>query len=221
LFYGWPKEKLAVASNVNLYYDLDISVCEQYYQLGYNGKLHPFPLNLFLPRIKCGYFTKDINGDVRKLQEESANIGKYKKIYLVLSQVLSYIGIYNILYKLKITSDFKEWVTSYNPDIIYSQLSTLELIRFVSAVHGMLNKPLVLHIMDDWPQAINKPEFFFSYWNKVIDREFRNLVNKSSALFSICESMSEEYKIRYDKEFFPFHNPIEIGKWLPYSKTNW
>ena len=45
LFQGWPKEKLAVASHVNLISDLDNSVCEQYYQLGYNGKLHPFPLN--------------------------------------------------------------------------------------------------------------------------------------------------------------------------------
>jgi glycosyltransferase involved in cell wall biosynthesis len=33
--------------------------------------------------------------------------------------------------------------------------------------------------------------------------------------------MSEEYKIRFNKEFIPFHNPIEIGNWLPYSKTDW
>jgi len=33
--------------------------------------------------------------------------------------------------------------------------------------------------------------------------------------------MSEEYKKRYNKEFVHFHNPIEIDKWLPYTKTDY
>jgi glycosyltransferase involved in cell wall biosynthesis len=221
LFYGWPKDRLAVASNDNLSSDLDISVCEQYYQLGYNGKLHPFPLNLFLPKIKCGslIYKSDNNTELKK--RANAIKGKYKKTYKLLSELLSFLGIYNILYKLKITPDFKEWVTAYNPDIIYSQLSTLELIRFVSDLHKLFGKPVAVHIMDDWPSVINKPELFFSYWENIIDREFRELLDKSSVLMSICESMSEEYKIRYNKEFIPFHNPIDIGNWLPYSKTDW
>ena len=221
LFYGWPKKNLVVASNVNLYSDLDVSVCERYYQLGYNGKLHPFPLNLFLPKIKCGSFIQKNNNSDRADQGENATAGRYKKIYRLLSELLRFLGIYNILYKLKITPDFKEWLKSYNPDIIYSQLSTLELIRFVSEIQELCDKPLVLHIMDDWPNAINKPELLFSYWKKVIDREFRKLLDKSSVLMSICESMSKEYEIRYSKEFIPFHNPIEIGNWLPYAKTDW
>jgi hypothetical protein len=61
LFNGWPKDRLAVASKDNLYSGLDSSICEQYYQLGYNGKLHPFPLNIFLPEIKCGIISTDYN----------------------------------------------------------------------------------------------------------------------------------------------------------------
>ena len=221
LFYNWPKDRLAVASNVNLYSDLDNSVCEQYYQLGYNGKLHPFPLNLFLPRVKCGSFIYRNNNDNDIKQNESVITGKYKKTYKFLSAILRLLGIYNSLYKLKITPDFRQWATEYNPDIIYSQLSTLELIRFVTEVQELLAKPLVIHIMDDWPKAIREPELLFSYWKKVIDLEFRKLLDKSSVLMSICESMSEEYKIRYNKDFVPFHNPIDIGNWMSYSKTDW
>jgi glycosyltransferase involved in cell wall biosynthesis len=221
LFYGWPKNKLAVASNNNFTSDLDISVCEQYYQLGYNGKLHPFPLNLFLPKIKCGIIIHKNISNTKAKKGGNAVKGKYERIYKHLSVVLKFLGIYNVLYKLKITPEFKEWVTAFNPDIIYSQLSTLELIRFVSEIHKLLDKPVALHIMDDWPSIINTPGLLFSYWKKVIDREFRELLDKSSVLMSICESMSEEYKIRYNKEFIPFHNPIEIGNWLPYSKTDW
>jgi glycosyltransferase involved in cell wall biosynthesis len=33
--------------------------------------------------------------------------------------------------------------------------------------------------------------------------------------------MSAEYRIRYNKTFIPFHNPIVIDTWLPYSKKQW
>jgi glycosyltransferase involved in cell wall biosynthesis len=221
LFYGWPKDRLAVASNDNLYHDLDISICEQYYQLGYNGKLHPFPINLFLPKIKCGSLIHKNNSYTKAKQRGNAIKGKYGKIYKHLSALLRFLGIYNVLYKLKITPEFKEWVTAYNPDIIYSQLSTLELIRFVMEIHELFDKPIALHMMDDWPSVINSPGLSFSYWKKVIDREFRELLDKSSVLMSICESMSEEYKIRYNKKFIPFHNPIVIDNWSLYSKTQW
>jgi glycosyltransferase involved in cell wall biosynthesis len=38
---------------------------------------------------------------------------------------------------------------------------------------------------------------------------------------SICDAMSEEYKLRYKREFIPFHNPIEVNKWLPFTKKDW
>ena len=221
LFYGWPKDKLAVASNANLYNDLDLSVCENYFQLGYNGKLHPFPINIFLPRIKCGILNLKNISDIASESHTYSLKGKYKRIYSILLGFLKFTGIYYILYRLKITREFREWIIDYNPDIIYSQLSTLELIRFVSELQEEFKKPVALHIMDDWPNALNDNELLFSYWKKVIDREFRQLIEKSSVLMSICESMTEEYRIRYNREFVPFHNPIDIDRWLPFAKKRW
>jgi glycosyltransferase involved in cell wall biosynthesis len=221
LFFGWPKDRLAVASNNNLYSNLDISICEHYYQLGYNGKLHPFPLNIFLPKIKCGNIVHNSNNNNGPEKGGKAIPRRYEKIYKHLASILRFLGIYNVLYKLEVTPEFTEWVTAFNPDIVYSQLSTLELIRFVTEIHEQLHKPIALHIMDDWPKSVNLRGLLSGYWGKVINREFRKLLDKSSVLMSICESMSEEYRLRYNKEFIPFHNPIEIGNWLPYSKINW
>jgi hypothetical protein len=221
LFAGWPKTNLAVVSSDNLRNGLDTSVCEQYFQLGYNGKLHPFPINIFLPKIKCGIIIPEKKDNISLNTGGNVIPGKYRKIYVLLSAFLRFVGVYNILYKLKITSEFKNWVTSYNPDIIYSQLQTLELRRFVSDVQKLLNKPLVVHIMDDWPMSLNETGLLYLYWGKVIDTQFRGLLDKSSVLISICESMSEEYRIRYNKKFIPFHNPIILDDWLPYSKTQW
>jgi glycosyltransferase involved in cell wall biosynthesis len=219
LFQGWPKDRLAVASNENLESELDTSFCEQYYQLGYNNKLHPFPLNLILPKIYCGPVFPSIKSET--VQNQLAKPGKYKTIYKLLSSFLKFIGVYNILYNIKLTPDFKKWLIEFNPDIVYSQLSTLELIRFMTEIHRQINKPLAVHMMDDWPETINKPGLFYFYWKRVIDNEFRQLLDKSTIFMSICDTMSEEYKMRYNHEFTPFHNPLEIKNWLPVSKNNW
>ena len=217
LFKGWPKESLAVATNFNLSGKPDTSVCENYYQLGYDGKLHPFPLNIFLAKIKTG---KVIYATANNSIPAKSNKGKFSKLYSLITRILNFIGIYNVFYKLKITPEFKKWLFEFNPDIIYSQLSTLELIRFVSEIQQLTNKPVIIHIMDDWPAIINKQGFLYFYWKRVFDREFRNLLDKSTVLMSICDTMSEEYKIRYGKYFIPFHNPIETSYWLPFAKKD-
>jgi len=47
------------------------------------------------------------------------------------------------------------------------------------------------------------------------------LMNKSTGLLSICDSMSEEYKKRYKHDFKAFHNCIDIEHWGRYSKTDY
>lgn len=216
LFQGWPKERLAVASSSNLLIDLDTTVCENYYQLAYNGKLHPFPLNIVLPKINCGVIKINESSTSSKPDTSTANSGgRFSSIYQILTNALHFFGLYHIFYRLKITPEFSKWVTEYNPDIIYTQLSTFELIRFVGNLEKQTNKKIAIHIMDDWPLTINKPGLFSFYWKKTIDKEFRGLLNKASVLMSICEAMSEEYKIRYKKDFIPFHNPIDVQYWLP------
>ncbi|MCU0473445.1 MAG: hypothetical protein MUC93_08785 [Bacteroidales bacterium] len=220
LFQNWPIEKIALASDVNLQYNLDTSICKYYFQLGYNGKLHPFPLSLILTKLYCGpisYMESLMYIPTGNIQKP----GRYKTIYNLLRSVMNFTGVYNFLYKIKITNEFKKWVINFNPDVIYSQLSTLALIRLVQDIHDLSNKPVALHIMDDWPVTINKPGLLSKYWEKVIDREFRQLIDNSVILMSICDAMSEEYKLRYKREFIPFHNPIEVNKWLPFTKKDW
>jgi glycosyltransferase involved in cell wall biosynthesis len=219
LFQGWPKDRLAVVSSSNLINDLDTAVCENYYQLGYNGKLHPFPLNIILPKIKCGLLQIDTKPAAEVAVTPKAG-GRFNKVYQLLTAGLHFFGLFHIFYKLKITPDFSKWIAAYNPDIIYTQLSTLELIRFVSNLNKQTNKKVAIHIMDDWPLTINKPGLFSFYWKKIIDKEFRQLINKAAVLMSICEAMSDEYKVRYKRNFIPFHNPIDVQYWMPPAPKN-
>ncbi len=213
LFKGWPKDRLAVASNTNLHSDLDVSVCDTYYQLAYSGKLHPFPLNIILPKIKTGLLP--VNNTATEAAATTVKSGRFKFVYSFLSAAMHFLGVYNVFYKLKITPEFERWVTDYKPDVIYTQLASLELIRFVDALHDRVKKPVVIHIMDDWPLTINKPGILYNYWQECIDKEFRQLLAKSALLMSISNTMGEEYKKRYGMDSVAFHNPIDIDFWKP------
>jgi glycosyltransferase involved in cell wall biosynthesis len=219
LFRNWPKENIALASAANIMITADFSICSKHYQLSYNGKLHPFPLNIFLPKIKDG--PVEFTCGIQRSQQNQLNGGKFRKLYKIIYKVLTLTGTYNLLYKLKIDSQFKEWIRSFQPDIIYSQLGSLEMVRFVNMVQTFANVPLVIHIMDDWPGLKKRPALLNSYWQNKFNNEFRVLIEKSSVLLSIGNEMSEEYLRRYNREFIPFHNPIELDRWLQFSKTDY
>jgi glycosyltransferase involved in cell wall biosynthesis len=218
LFKGWPKDRLALASVANLLFEADTSLCKKYFQLGYNGKLHPFPLSIVLPKVPCGPF--EVPDSPQSKNQSHVQIpGRYKKVYNKVMPILSFLGLTNFLYKIKITSEFKNWLAEFNPDLIYSQLGSLSLIRHVSDVADILKKPVALHFMDDWISILNRPGLLYWYWKRTTDTELKILIERSSVLMSIGEAMSEEYYHRYKREFIPFHNPIEIDEWIQYRKT--
>ena len=223
LFKGWPKDRLAVATNIFLDGHVDFSTCEIYYQLGYNSKQHPFPLNIFHSKINCGPIKRKLNNteNENKPVHQSRKSFGFQKIHSFIDSMLTFFGIYHYVYKLSVTEDFKDWLVGYNPDIIYSQLSTLELIRFVEKIQSITKKPTAIHIMDDWPSTIGKTGLFKSYWKRKINIELRNLIDKSSVLMSISDAMSQEYKTRYNRDFISFHNPVEINHWIPLARKEW
>ena len=72
--------------------------------------------------------------------------------------------------------------------------------------------------MDDWPTTISNQGLFKKYWSHKIDTELKSLVDKVDLYLSISDAMSEEYQNRYHKTFIPFHNPIDVELWAPFTK---
>jgi len=217
LFKGWPKDKLAVASveiNTN-----ENSVCDNNYLLGCIETKRPWPFCLLQKNKYSG--TYKIN-DFKKNQiiEWKKNNLRYYFIYIYLS-LQHLFGIFYLLHRMIVSDKFIHWVNDFKPDLIYTQLEELRLIRFVNNLQMLTKKPIVIHIMDDWPTTIVKPGLFSSYWSNVIEKEFKELISKSVALMSICQAMSDEYELRYGRRFIPFHNPIDLSMWDGHSRTDW
>jgi glycosyltransferase involved in cell wall biosynthesis len=223
LFKGWDKNSIAVVSNLIDYNGNEI--CEKYYQIGNLENKRPFPFNFIRLKVKSGGRIIKQNNNDNSQTNKKKKTSVIKNIYLILNRftvtILNFLGLSNYFYKWEVSDDLIKWIKEFNPDIIYTQLSKLVLIRFVQDIYDKLKIPIAIHIMDDWPQTINSGSLFSSYWRKVIDKEFRHLLDDAKILLSISEAMSEEYKKRYGKEFIPFHNPIETDKWIEASKQNW
>jgi glycosyltransferase involved in cell wall biosynthesis len=114
-----------------------------------------------------------------------------------------------------------EWLSGFKPDVLYVQISSRETLLFACELIDHLKIPSVNHVMDDWPSALTNKGLTGNYWIKRINNELKQFHDKVDLHLSISEAMSDEYLKRYNKEFIPFHNPIESNVWLPHIKKRY
>jgi glycosyltransferase involved in cell wall biosynthesis len=217
LFNGWDKDRIAVAAE-NIY-NPNLAVCNKYYQLGTSETKRKFPFNL----KRWGKPVE--SGDVLKNHvpislSDTRNI-KNSKLMDLYFRLLFFTGLIHYKQRFIISNEFLNWIKEYSPDYIYSQLSALELIRLVNDLNKKLKLPVAIHIMDDWPHSIYKGYISKLLWQKIINKEFLNLLSDAKLLFSISEAMSEEYLKRYHLRFIPFHNPVELKNHSLVYKINY
>jgi glycosyltransferase involved in cell wall biosynthesis len=219
LFDGWKKENIAVVAIFRT--DPGYSVTDNLYNIGDEEVKKTFPFNISSRKggLKSGVLMQE-NKDKQYVSSSSIQSIKNENLK---DFILNTTGQIHRRQNLVISEKLLLWINEFSPDIIYTQLSSFTLIKFVKAIQYQINKPLVIHIMDDWPVTITKLQkgLFRRYWAYKIDREFRGLLQRSSVLMSISEAMSEAYSSRYGRTFIPFHNPINIQEWLPYSKSDY
>jgi len=219
LFKGWEKDNIAVA--VEKTDNTDFTICEKYYQLGFQECKQRFPFNLLQhdSKIKSGH-AAEIK---RRLPDDKNSLSKSSRLQIIYLSILQYTGIIHYKNKFVISNELLNWIDDFSPDVIYSMLSSMELIRFVIDLNKKTNVPVAIHIMDDWPTTISSNQIspLKYYWKYRVDKEFRKLISKSKYLLSISEAMSDEYYRRYGFYFQPFHNPIDIKFWSAYSRSDY
>lgn len=212
LFSGWDKNRIAVCClGYLLKEDTKTNICDTYYQLGHKEHQWSFPFKYFKRKYYSGLI------DFKQKTQVSSNITQSKfRVKLIMNffnPFLKFIGLYPKLSKLTLSEDLCAWLDEYQPDIIYAQAQNLEAVLFCSLVEEYLKKPMVFHMMDDWPSLAREKDLFGKYWHSTTDKAFRQLLNRASLLLSISDHMAEEYKRRYGKDFITFHNPIDLDFW--------
>ena len=220
LFSGWDKDKLAVACTAHLLIDSDRNICNNYYQLGRNEHSWIFPFN-FLQREFSSGLLKEEKSDSTNLAKPKNNLLRSKLVGNVFYPFIRYTGLIHCISKIRLSREFCNFLDQFNPDVIYAQGQDRERILFTLMVHAYLKKPLIFHMMDDWPSTISDKGLFKKYWHNKIDHDFRILLDNASLLMGVSDAMANEYKIRYNKTFITFHNPININFWKEYQKIDY
>lgn len=109
------------------------------------------------------------------------------------------------------------WAREFGPELIYSQATpypmyTWWLPRWLSSDLGV---PLVNHIMDDWPSAVQQewPIVYRQILMPVLRRQLRLLFGTGVCNLAICQQMADDFAVRYGTPFVPFHNMIDLENW--------
>lgn len=223
LIRGWDKDKLAVAcSGYELQTNIDLSLCDQYYQLGEKEHKWVFPFNLIKRKYPSGPIQLKITAS-KGNGVETTPVSKLrvKLIMNVFYPVLEYLGLFHAASTYRLSPEFCQWMDEFKPDVIYAQASDRGTIAFCNAVQAYLQKKMVFHMMDDWPTVISSRGLLKNYWRQKIDAEFRGLLSKTSTFLSISDYMAEEYEQRYGKQSLAFHNPINIEFWKQFQRTDY
>jgi glycosyltransferase involved in cell wall biosynthesis len=207
LFRRWPADKLAVVSYPYMLHNSSTDICTNYYQIGQEELSWRFPFSKIKQKYRSGKLTVRNAGRVPALND--ARYFRHSVSSNILTPLLKWSGLVHCISSIHMSQRLKEWLSEFSPDIIYLQISNRESINFAKELIDYLKIPSVIHMMDDWPSTISARGPFRAYWHRIIDRDFRSILDKTDIHLSISDAMSEEYLERYGKSFVPFHNPID------------
>lgn len=188
LFAEWPTKNIAIWSN-----HIDVSLCET---------IRPCERYIGVKHKKVDSIGVKKNRTVKTRLRELIRRLYYKT------------GIQELISDTTISLSEVTEAKNFNPDIIFCALGSSVAMRRCERVMNAIPKAkLVLYIVDDWVNTKINTRMFSAMWRRKYDKEFRRILNRSSGLLSICQYMSEEYKRIYNKNFYPFHNPVDLRKW--------
>jgi len=220
LFSKWDREKLAVAcSGYLLTKDMDPTVCNNYYQLGSEERKWMFPFHLFRRK----YYSGEVKFTNTSKEIIVENKSKFRVKLLVkhLYPVLDFLGFSHFMTQTHLSKGFCSWIDEFDPEVLYTQASSLEDILFCLEVKEYTGKPLIFHMMDDWPATLERNGLLANYWRDKTDGMLRVLLANTAVAMSISDYMAAEYKRRYGKEFVTFHNPIDLRFWEKDQRKNY
>ena len=219
LFSGWPLEALAtVAVECGT---LDWRRCRRHYRIGGRElRLSP-PFRRLVrttasgPILPCETVVP-LTAAAPTRVALGRRLGQYPwRAFLRL------LGGGEVLYSVAPSPELLDWANAFHPEAIYGQFSSLNSLRFLRRFQQALKLPLVLHFMDDFPEAYYRDGVAARCLRPRYLQEFEVLVGSASAAIAICQEMAEEYEQRYRRSVLSLPMPVELGDHRATARTQW
>ena len=223
LFGNWDSNCLAVVCSPYLIDgNTDFNATSNYYQLGDAEHKWRFPFNLLKRKYVSGPVELPKDSGPPRIDSQKSKTLRGEIIEKYFYPSLEYLGIMPAVSCVKTSRGLEQWIDAFSPDVIYAQATSRNGVNLIRALQSRYTHiPFIFHMMDDWPSTIRSQNRLGAYWHKVIDTEFKSMINAASVCLSISDFMSEDYLKRYGVRFRTFHNPIDFEFWNKSAKKDY
>lgn len=109
---------------------------------------------------------------------------------------------------VRLPRDLTSWVQDFQPQVIYTLLGSIRIMRLARSVSKFCDVPIVPHFMDDWPSTLYESGELLGYARRAVQRSLKGVVGRSSRGLGISATMVSEYRERYRIPFFECGNCI-------------
>lgn len=184
---------------------------------------HPYKTaenNVFvLYNKKFNFFQKHKNTTFAKtIKEERSIIPGVKNEYdhditfkkKFLNKVHTYVSAYNSLLSYKYSKELDYFIQQHQPEIIYSPLGSIPIMRLVKKIAKKYDIPVIPHFMDDWIHTMYENDFWMIIPKIVKNRCLKEIFRLSKCGLAISEMMANEYTDKFNIPFYPLMNCVDI-----------
>lgn len=111
---------------------------------------------------------------------------------------------------VRLSSEARGLVRSFRPEVVYSPLSGIRMMRLARALSRVAEAPVVPHFLDDWPTTMYRDGELRGRPASVLNVEVGRLVGGSRSVGVISRAMAREYESRYGVRATPLMNCVDV-----------
>jgi glycosyltransferase involved in cell wall biosynthesis len=108
-----------------------------------------------------------------------------------------------------------ERVRDFRPDVVYSTLGSVRMMRLAIRLARVCERPLVAHFMDDWPTTLYSGGELLGYARRAVHAGLRGVVRAGDRGIGISGAMAGEFQRRYGLPFAAFGNCVDDSSFSP------
>lgn len=217
LFADWPRENTAqiYSSGDNG----DIGFFGNYYEIGANDR----QLGSLFYKLKKGekYHVEKNTSIINNIKIKTGILSRFR---CKIKRILIDTGLYELIFRPKISNELKLWTENFQPDIILAQGYNLTFTWLPLLLRNITDSKIAFLTTDDWPTylysgRLGEPTLFRWLVRPVVKSATYRLLAAVDAPFAFGQAMTEEYKLRYGKKFLTFNhvdNQLRFDKAEPY-----
>lgn len=107
-----------------------------------------------------------------------------------------------------LTPAAKNWANERRPDLIYSQLGSIRVMRVVNRLAEHLGVPVVPHFMDDWKNTLYSHGELLGLARTELRRQLHEVLDRSPIILGISTPMVDEYAEIFKRPGLAFMNCV-------------